>query len=385
MNLLLRIDNNVVAIIVSIIFFVNILRRLDERDNKNWVFTIMFILNTFQLIAETLTCIINKQPYMYLIPITIIVHTILYILAPIITFTWYVFTDAWVNEDKEFKLKNHVLIVSPIIVNTLLVLINPFLKLLFYVTENNVYQRGSLFFIPVSISYFYLIYSFIFIYANRKKVNKVEFLPLLLFGVFPAIAGAIQSMFYGFLLMWSSIAFSMIIVYIHFQSQMMQMDYLTKAWTREKLYAYLKNRIEQNKFRNFSIVFIDLDDFKKINDTFGHSEGDKLLIDVVQIINSILCNGDFIARYGGDEFVLFLNVESEHDVEAIMKRISAAVNNYNNILKNSYKLKYSYGYELYNFDIHMTASEYINHVDKLMYKAKNNNKGNCDLEEIRLQ
>lgn len=295
------------------------------------------------------------------------------------------FTDAWVNEDKEFKLKNHVLIVSPIIVNTLLVLINPFLKLLFYVTENNVYQRGSLFFIPVSISYFYLIYSFIFIYANRKKVNKVEFLPLLLFGVFPAIAGAIQSMFYGFLLMWSSIAFSMIIVYIHFQSQMMQMDYLTKSWTREKLYTYLKNRIKQNKFKNFSIVFIDLDNFKKINDTFGHSEGDKLLIDVVQIINSILCNGDFIARYGGDEFVLFLNVESEHDVEAIMKRISAAVNDYNNILKNSYKLKYSYGYELYNFDIHMTASEYINHVDKLMYKAKNNNKGNCDLEEIRLQ
>jgi len=49
------------------------------------------------------------------------------------------------------------------------------------------------------------------IYTNKDKLNRIEFLPLLLFGVFPALAGLIQSIFYGLLLMWSSIAFSLII------------------------------------------------------------------------------------------------------------------------------------------------------------------------------
>lgn len=374
MSLLLRIDNNIVATIVSIIFLMNILRRLDQKDKKNRIFTIMFILNTFELISETVTCIINKQPYMWLIPVATILHMILYILAPMITYVWYIFADIWINEDKEHKWQSRILIALPIIINTMLVLINPFLKLLFYISEHNVYQRGTAFFIPVAISYFYFLYSFIFIYVNREKVNKVDFLPLLLFGIFPAIAGLIQSLFYGFLLMWSSIAFSMVILYIYLQHQMMQIDRLTGAWTREKLCTYLKNRIERNKVNNFSIVFIDLDDFKKINDTFGHNEGDKALITIVKIIKSILSNGDFIARFGGDEFVLFLNVESKQDVEVIMKKINNAFNDYNNASNNSYKLNYSYGYDLYNFHSHITADEYINHVDQLMYQAKKNKK-----------
>lgn len=374
MNLLLRIDNNVVAIVVSVIFLMNILRRLDQKDRKNRVFTIMFILNTLELVIETVTCIINRQPYMWIIPVTTILHMILYILAPIITYIWYVFADVWINEEKEHKWQNNILSKLPIIINTILVLINPFLKLLFYISEHNVYQRGIAYFIPVSISYFYLLYSLIFIYINREKVNKVDFLPLMLFGLFPAICGLIQSLFYGFLLIWSSIAFSMIILYIYLQNQMMQTDRLTGAWTCEKLYTHLKNRIERNKVKNFSIVFIDLDDFKKINDAFGHNEGDKALIAIVKIIKSILSNGNFIARYGGDEFILFLNVENKQNVEAIMKRINNAFNNYNNSSNNLYKLNYSYGYDLYDFHRHMTADEYINHVDQLMYQTKKNKK-----------
>jgi diguanylate cyclase (GGDEF)-like protein len=199
-------------------------------------------------------------------------------------------------------------------------------------------------------------------------------LPLLLFGVFPAIGFLIQVLFYGVLLMWSSMAFSLILFYIYLQQQMIQIDYLTGAWSREKLHIYLNKRISQNKCRNFSIVFIDLDNFKKINDEFGHSEGDRALKDLVKIINKILRDGDSITRYGGDEFILFLNVKCKTDVEAIMIRISDSIKNYNNTLNHSYKLEYSYGYELYDFNSHMTADQYIKYVDELMYKAKNDRK-----------
>ncbi len=251
MDLALRIDNNIVAIIVSIIFLKNISNRLDKKERKNKAFVAIFTLNTIQLITETLTCIINRQPYTWLIPISTMLHVLLYVLAPLVTYQWYVFAKLWINKNTDYTWKNNILLLVPIVINTLLVLLSPFFKLVFYINRYNVYQRGLLFFISAVISYFYLFCGFILIYNNRKKLNRIEFLPLFLFGVFPSLASLIQLIFYGFLLMWSSISFSLIILYLYLQQQMIHVDHLTGAWTREKFYNYLNDRIKQKKQKIF--------------------------------------------------------------------------------------------------------------------------------------
>jgi diguanylate cyclase (GGDEF)-like protein len=375
MNLAQRIDNNIIAIVISTIFLMNISARLDRKVKSNKTFFNMFKLNTFQLIVETLTCIIDKQPFSWLVPVAVILHVILFIAGPIVAYLWYKFTYLWVNENNKFKFSNsNRFIMIPAVVNALVVLVSSFFNSVFYIAQGNVYTRGVLFFIPIITSYFYLIYSFIYIIANKKKIRESDFHPLLLFGIFPAIGGLIQSLFYGILLMWSSIAFSLIITYIYLQQEMAQTDYLTGAWTREKLNGYLNRKIRRSKCRNFSLVFLDLDNFKKINDTFGHTEGDRALKSVVQIVSKVLRKGDSITRYGGDEFVIFLNTGNKEVVRAVMKRISNAFEEYSNNSEKSYKLEFSYGYETYDADNHMSARQYINYVDKLMYKAKNNKK-----------
>lgn len=251
LDLALRIDNNIVAIIVSIIFLKNISNRLDKKERKNKAFVAIFTLNTIQLITETLTCIINRQPYTWLIPISTMLHVLLYVLAPLVTYQWYVFAKLWINKNTDYTWKNNILLLVPIVINTLLVLLSPFFKLVFYINRYNVYQRGLLFFISAVISYFYLFCGFILIYNNRKKLNRIEFLPLFLFGVFPSLASLIQLIFYGFLLMWSSISFSLIILYLYLQQQMIHVDHLTGAWTREKFYNYLNDRIKQKKQKIF--------------------------------------------------------------------------------------------------------------------------------------
>lgn len=374
MSLAQRIDSNIIAIIVSILFLVNLSRRLDKEAKGNRIFFSLFILNTFQLIDETLTCIINKQPYLWLIPITTIMHVFLFTLGPVVAYLWYKFTYLWVYGDSKFSFKRKMMLMIPIIINALIVFASPFNGLVFQISRDNVYKRGVLFFAPISVSFFYLLYSFIFIYLNRKKICKVEFLPLLSFGIFPMLGVLIQSLFYGILLMWSSISLSLVFVYIYLQHGMMQTDYLTGAWTREKFQRYLKRRIEQNRNKNFTIVFIDLDNFKKINDAFGHNEGDKALKAVVEIINKVLQKGDFITRYGGDEFVLFLNTENKEDVQTVMKRVFEAFKDYNDNSDKPYKLNFSYGYKAYDSEMHMSAYQYISYADELMYVSKNSKK-----------
>ncbi|MCD2345606.1 GGDEF domain-containing protein [Clostridium guangxiense] len=374
MNLVLRIDNNIIALIVSIIFLKNISCSLDKTEKRNTIFALIFKLNTIELTIETLTCIINKQPYIWLIPVTTILHIILFVLAPLVTYHWYVFARLWISKDADYKYKNNILSLLPIIINTILVLPSPFFKLTFYINAHNTYERGTLFFIPFVVSYFYLLCGFIIIYKNRRNLNRMEFFPLVLFGIFPTLASLIQFAFYGPLLMWSSISFSLIILYLYLQQQMMHIDYLTGAWTREKFSSYLNNKIKQKKYLNFSIVIIDLDDFKKINDDFGHSEGDKALIALVSIVKNLIGNKGSITRYGGDEFILLLNISSEQEIEAVLLKISNALTDYINRSNLSYKLSFSYGYEVYDFNKNIGINDYINHADRLMYQNKNSKK-----------
>jgi len=108
-------------------------------------------------------------------------------------------------------------------------------------------------------------------------------------------------------------------------------DFLTKLPNREsfnrKLLELMQNNNESEKFP-FTLFFIDLDGFKNVNDTFGHSVGDKLLIHIAQVMQDNVRESDFVARLGGDEFVIIL--KSTHSKENI---ISIA----NKLLKTSEK------------------------------------------------
>ncbi|MCX7921329.1 MAG: GGDEF domain-containing protein [Clostridia bacterium] len=89
-------------------------------------------------------------------------------------------------------------------------------------------------------------------------------------------------------------------------------DLLTGIYNRQALHAKLeeegkRTRIYENgKCRGFSILFIDMDNFKYYNDTFGHRVGDLILYKFAEVLKSVVRKGDFLVRYGGDEFIVLL-------------------------------------------------------------------------------
>jgi diguanylate cyclase (GGDEF)-like protein len=155
-----------------------------------------------------------------------------------------------------------------------------------------------------------------------------------------------------------------------YQNKMLQTDSLTGAYNREKLIVKINRIITGNYKQKFCVVFIDLDNFKYINDNWGHNEGDTALIIVVNLIKVVLNKDDFITRYGGDEFVIFLNVENREEIKNIISRILQLFDKYNRKNIKSYKLTFSYGYKLYDSSSPLHFNEYINDVDNLMYKTK---------------
>lgn len=376
MNVLFRITNNVVGIIVALTFLVIIARNLDKDDRINRTYLAIFIVTTSELVIETFTCIVDGQPIQWLNPIIAISHMVLFFLSPVVTYLWYSFVRLWLDKDRYQSVSKKVFILMPLVVNTFFVISNPFFNWIFSINNRNVYVRGHMFIIPAASTFCYLLYSLIVLYRNKLKISQVEYLPLVLCCIFPTISGLAQCLIYGILIMWSSIAYSLIMVFIFLQQQMLQTDRLTGAWMREKLINHLNLTIKKNHYAPFSIVFIDLDEFKEINDTYGHGEGDKALVAIVNIMKSAITKEDFITRYGGDEFIIFLNADNKEQVKMVIDKISQLTSKFNKESKKPYKLCFSYGYEIYDSSNYMDIAQYIDHVDRLMYESKRKKKMN---------
>lgn len=149
-------------------------------------------------------------------------------------------------------------------------------------------------------------------------------------------------------------------------------DALTGLPNRFKLHDELKQRIDQaqRKGTKVAIFFIDLDNFKTINDTLGHSEGDKFLLTAAEELRKSLGHNDVIGRLGGDEFVLIIS-----DVISPIKIINA----HDNIVRrfsepfyvkgHEYRISCSIGISLYPQDSD-NASALIRKADMAMYHAK---------------
>ncbi|MDQ3957248.1 MAG: diguanylate cyclase [Actinomycetota bacterium] len=122
--------------------------------------------------------------------------------------------------------------------------------------------------------------------------------------------------------------------------------------------------------RPLSLVYIDMDGMKGINDTHGHQEGDRALIDVARILQGNLRESDFIARIGGDEFCAVLSGGSEEQDAVAVARIEKAVRAHNETAGRPYELSLSIGLARFDPSRPFTIYELLGAADAAMYRQK---------------
>jgi len=125
-----------------------------------------------------------------------------------------------------------------------------------------------------------------------------------------------------------------------------------------------------------TLILFDLDDFKPINDQFGHTEGDRALIAFSNILKQEFRDSDIFARIGGDEFVALLNGTGEDEILEVLMRFSKAVDSYNTKAARGYDIRYSAGYTIKQADDLSSLEEMMDRADNQMYKHKTNRRNN---------
>ncbi len=132
----------------------------------------------------------------------------------------------------------------------------------------------------------------------------------------------------------------------------------------------LNNRLETKQ--NFSIIMIDVDFFKQINDNYGHDIGDIVLKDVSSIIKNEIRNTDYLGRYGGEEFLVLLPNINLDEAKKIADRIRISVENYKYYYLTSEKYnRVTLSLGVYEFNKNeFDFFEGVKKADKALYMAK---------------
>lgn len=298
-----------------------------------------------------------------------------FMLNPILPSLWLLYAHCEVFQDVEKTRRLYYPLIAINVVHAIMVVLSQFFGWFYYIDSNNIYHRGPLFSVSASITVVLVIVSFVLIIVNRKKIQKKHYLSLVFFAVPPFVGIVLQIVFYGISLMLNSVVLSFLIVFLNIQNSSIYIDYLTGVYNRKKLEIYLKEKINScTENKTFSAIMIDLNDFKSINDTFGHDVGDNALQISAKLLNSCLRTNDFIARFGGDEFVIVLDISNRIDLEDVVCKINSCAAKYNESSCWPYKISFSMGYAVYSYSSQMKIEGFLKKIDVLMYKNKHANK-----------
>lgn len=158
------------------------------------------------------------------------------------------------------------------------------------------------------------------------------------------------------------------------------LDPLTKTFNRYALQEHLKVILEKENldFEIFALM-IDIDNFKLINDRFGHIAGDKVLIFIAKLFKKALRDGDRVYRFGGEEFIIILNRTDLDGAKLVAERLLTLCRNNKPLFQNQ-QIPVTLSIGLTKVLSADTIDTIIDRSDKALYRAKNNGKDRLEME-----
>ena len=149
-------------------------------------------------------------------------------------------------------------------------------------------------------------------------------------------------------------------------------DLLTEVLNRRAGLDYLQEEMEKAEERKdtLSVIFIDVNDLKLVNDNFGHQEGDELLQKISDVLQRSLRRNDKVVRLGGDEFLLVLPQSDQFSAEKIWLRIKEKLKKATESNPKNYKISASHGAAEYSAPYEKSLDQLVNEADHEMYEEK---------------
>ncbi len=240
----------------------------------------------------------------------------------------------------------------------------------FYYFEGTTYYRGEFYLIRgfwhVVLCFTVVLYVILF----KNGINQSYRVPITLFPVIVAVGGFLQIASTDLNLEYAATVIACLMLLICVQKKDVNIDYLTGVVNRRGIDIALRRAIYDCKGKEFAAIMIDVDYFKKINDKYGHKAGDEVLENIASVLRESFDDDDVVGRFGGDEFCIITQIIDENTLQQKIKKIKKAVAEIDWCNKGEMNLSISTGVAVYDFSSGMKVKDFMEHIDRKMYKEK---------------
>jgi len=217
--------------------------------------------------------------------------------------------------------RNMVIVFAPVVVNFCIQFTALFCKIAFSYDSHNRFVRGALGYSAHVVSFFLLTLLVVVTCRKYRNLSRTEPFLAIFAGLLLVLATALESIFdyYGMINVTAGV--SIVYFYLYMNTQQYKRDALTNALNRQCLSIDSKRGAEKVS----AVIVLDLNNLKQINDFFGHEEGDKAIVNVVNCIRNSLIKGCNIYRTGGDEFMILCFMRKKEDIEQMVHNIKSRI------------------------------------------------------------
>lgn len=289
---------------------------------------------------------------------------------------WQAYCEIWAGVDDVGRRKRSM---SPwlkaqvafLVVNIAFNVVGLFTGWFFFYDAAGVYQRGPLFVPHVVATIVFTLLGEAYIYLHRDKIPSQAVSWLAFFPVAPFVGGLWQLTLPGLPFEFVGMLFSVSLLHVFVQERDTNTDFLTGVANRRRLDIVLDTRARRAETgRTFSAVMVDVDKFKQINDTYGHSQGDAALVEVANLLARSFRSTDLVARYGGDEFFVVTDIESESVLKKASRRMRDYLDEFNASGRLPFALRISMGYGVYDPAEDHSLEGFKSRLDSSLYEEK---------------
>ena len=383
MTTVLYVEVNVICIVLLAIIAVNAMSFGYDRSMRNRMFVAMTWFMAASALLDSLWCFVGGSTAL---PRFVLLVLNFFYFFSLCGMCYFAFLYAQESFEKDWlRRKKRVFLCSlPMLALTVLLFCSIFTGWIFYLDENNVHCRGPLYPVQLLVAGSYLLYStaksFSLALRPRDYSQRGDFFAVAIFSTPLLIATVFQIFLPQVPLITAGATVSFLLLYIRTLKRMVSQDPVTGISDRRQLLLYLTSRAENlKKDEKLWFLFMDIDAFKEINDTYGHDTGDLVLRHLANEIAETLTETETVGRLGGDEFAVWLDVRGADAAAAVEKRVAAWSGSV--LCKNGAEPTVSLSVGAVFCKAGDSYSEVFKRADLALYHQKRNGKGGCTFFE----
>lgn len=361
-------------IIYGYSFLVLLFLLLDSRANRSastkksrW-FRVIICATMWMLFLEAVTMAVDGIPGTIMYWVVYLSNSLLFILILMPISLWLVYLDECLFVSEKERKKKRIVYICFNLAALAIVIINFSTGILFTVTENNRYIRGDAIYLMAVLNYILYVGYIPTLAKYRKLISGRIYGSIFSLGLLPILGAVVQILSYGTPLIWPMLALAALVAYILIEREETRRDGLTGLAARIQFESRVQFKIDRHQ--PFSIIMIDIDKFKTINDTYGHEEGDEALKIIANLLEKSIKQDDSAYRYGGDEFILLIESEEPEVAGNIVQRLRTSLDRFNGTNQKPYMLSFSAGTVYFDGKREESLYGLFSVADEMMYTNK---------------